>query len=99
MDAAFTVGQYNLVSSALNSFGVPFDDYETAERVLGHSLGGLMAIYNVSRHRKQKMTAMDASCRKASCESTRPEHRLRGRCTTFLSVELVSLLAAFHADA
>ena len=72
MDAVFTVGQYNLVSSALNSFGVPFDDYETAERVLGHSLGGLMAIYNVSRHRKQKMTAMDASCRKASCESTDP---------------------------
>jgi integrase len=27
---------------------------ETAERVLGHSLGGLMATYNVSRHRKQK---------------------------------------------
>jgi hypothetical protein len=28
---------------------------ETAERILGHSLGGLMATYNVSRHRKQKM--------------------------------------------
>jgi hypothetical protein len=26
---------------------------ETAERVLGHSLGGLMETYNVSRHRKQ----------------------------------------------
>jgi hypothetical protein len=31
---------------------------ETAERVLGHSLGGLMATYNVSRHRKQKMAAL-----------------------------------------
>src|SRR5262249_32637473 len=28
---------------------------ETAERVLGHSQGGLIATYNVSRHRKQKM--------------------------------------------
>ena len=27
MDLAFTVGQYNLVSWALNSFGVPLDDY------------------------------------------------------------------------
>ena len=27
---------------------------EAAKRVLGHSLGGLMATYNVSRHRKQK---------------------------------------------
>ena len=27
MDAVFTVGQYNLVSWALNSFGVPLDDY------------------------------------------------------------------------
>ena len=31
-----------------------------AERVIGHSLGGLMATYNVSRHRKQKMTALVA---------------------------------------
>jgi integrase len=31
---------------------------ETAERVLGHSLGELMATYNVSRHRKQKMAAL-----------------------------------------
>ena len=31
-----------------------------AERVLGHSLGGLMATYNVSRHRKQKMAALVA---------------------------------------
>jgi hypothetical protein len=30
------------------------------ERVLGHSLGGLMATYNVSRHRKQKMAALVA---------------------------------------
>jgi hypothetical protein len=29
-------------------------------RVLGHSLGGLMATYNVSRHRKQKMAALVA---------------------------------------
>ena len=27
MDAVFTVGQYNLVSWALNSFGVPLDNY------------------------------------------------------------------------
>jgi alkylhydroperoxidase family enzyme len=27
MDLVFTVGQYNLVSWALNSFGVPLDDY------------------------------------------------------------------------
>jgi len=27
MDAVFTVGQYNLVSWALNSFGVPLDDF------------------------------------------------------------------------
>ena len=27
MDAVFTIGQYNLVSWALNSFGVPLDDY------------------------------------------------------------------------
>ena len=27
MDAVFTVGQYNLVSWALNSLGVPLDDY------------------------------------------------------------------------
>jgi alpha/beta superfamily hydrolase len=33
---------------------------ETAERVLGHSFGGLMATYNVSRHRKQKMAALVA---------------------------------------
>jgi hypothetical protein len=33
---------------------------ETAERVLGHSLAGLMATYNVSRHRKQKMAALVA---------------------------------------
>jgi hypothetical protein len=31
---------------------------ETAERVLGHSLGGLMATYNISRHRKQKTAAL-----------------------------------------
>jgi hypothetical protein len=31
-----------------------------AERVLGHSLGGLMATYNVSQHRKQKMAALVA---------------------------------------
>jgi len=31
---------------------------ETAERVLGHSQGGLMATYNVSRHRKQKTAAL-----------------------------------------
>jgi hypothetical protein len=31
-----------------------------AERVIGHSLGGLMATYNVSRHRKQKMAALVA---------------------------------------
>jgi hypothetical protein len=33
---------------------------ETAARVLGHSLGGLMATYNVSRHRKQKMAVLVA---------------------------------------
>jgi 4-carboxymuconolactone decarboxylase len=27
IDAVFTVGQYNLVSWALNSFGVPLDDF------------------------------------------------------------------------
>jgi alkylhydroperoxidase family enzyme len=27
MDVVFTVGQYNLVSWALNSFGVPLDDF------------------------------------------------------------------------
>jgi hypothetical protein len=27
MDAVFTVGQYDLVSWALNSFGVPLDDF------------------------------------------------------------------------
>jgi len=27
IDAVFTIGQYNLVSWALNSFGVPLDDY------------------------------------------------------------------------
>jgi alkylhydroperoxidase family enzyme len=27
MDIVFTIGQYNLVSWALNSFGVPLDDY------------------------------------------------------------------------
>ena len=32
----------------------------TAERVLGHSLGNLIATYNVSRHRKQKMAALVA---------------------------------------
>jgi len=30
------------------------------ERVLGHSRGGLMESYNVSRHRKQKMAALVA---------------------------------------
>ena len=33
---------------------------ETAKRVLGHSLGGSMVTYNVSRHRKQKMAALVA---------------------------------------
>jgi hypothetical protein len=33
---------------------------ETAARVLGNSLGWLMATYNVSRHRKQKMAALVA---------------------------------------
>jgi hypothetical protein len=33
---------------------------ETAARVLSHSLGGLMATYNVPRHRKQKMAALAA---------------------------------------
>jgi alkylhydroperoxidase family enzyme len=32
MDAVFTVGQYNMVSWALNSFGVPLDDFVAAER-------------------------------------------------------------------
>jgi alkylhydroperoxidase family enzyme len=36
MDVVFTIGQYNLVSWALNSFGVPLDDflpgYETAAK-------------------------------------------------------------------
>jgi hypothetical protein len=27
MDAVFTVGQYNMVSWALNTFGVPLDDF------------------------------------------------------------------------
>ena len=27
MDVVFTIGQYNLVSWALNSFGVPLDDF------------------------------------------------------------------------
>jgi hypothetical protein len=27
IDLVFTIGQYNLVSWALNSFGVPLDDY------------------------------------------------------------------------
>jgi len=27
MDVVFTVGQYNMVSWALNSFGVPLDEY------------------------------------------------------------------------
>jgi hypothetical protein len=27
MDLVFTIGQYNLVSWALNSFGVPLDDF------------------------------------------------------------------------
>lgn len=31
MDAVFTVGQYNLVSWALNSFGVPVDDFVADE--------------------------------------------------------------------
>ena len=31
-----------------------------AERILGHSLGGLTATYNISRHRKQKMVALMA---------------------------------------
>ena len=33
---------------------------ETAELVLGPSRGGLMAPYNVSRHRKQKTAALMA---------------------------------------
>jgi 4-carboxymuconolactone decarboxylase len=32
MDVVFTVGQYNLVSWALNSFGVPLDDFLPASR-------------------------------------------------------------------
>ena len=38
------------------------DHYAAGEPVnlLGHSLGGLMATYNVSRHRKQKMAALVA---------------------------------------
>lgn len=32
MDVVFTVGQYNLVSWALNSFGVPLDDFLPAQR-------------------------------------------------------------------
>jgi 4-carboxymuconolactone decarboxylase len=32
MDAVFTIGQYNLVSWALNSFGVPLDDFLPAAR-------------------------------------------------------------------
>jgi len=32
MDAVFTVGQYNLVSWALNSLGVPLDDYLPGSR-------------------------------------------------------------------
>jgi 4-carboxymuconolactone decarboxylase len=32
MDAVFTVGQYNLVSWALNSFGVPLDDFLPAAK-------------------------------------------------------------------
>ena len=35
MDAVFTVGQYNLVSWALNSFGVPLDDFLPKGRALG----------------------------------------------------------------
>jgi 4-carboxymuconolactone decarboxylase len=31
MDAVFTIGQYNLVSWALNSFGVPLDDFLPAK--------------------------------------------------------------------
>src|SRR4029450_6007904 len=33
MDAVFTVGQYNLVSWALNSFGVPLDDFLPAAKL------------------------------------------------------------------
>jgi pimeloyl-ACP methyl ester carboxylesterase len=66
----------NGLSGRLNGFGVPLDGFlpgdrkntianlevadETAERVFGHSLGGLMATYNVSRHWKQKMGALVA---------------------------------------
>jgi alkylhydroperoxidase family enzyme len=32
MDAVFTIGQYNLVSWALNSFGVPLDDFLPARK-------------------------------------------------------------------
>jgi 4-carboxymuconolactone decarboxylase len=32
IDLVFTVGQYNLVSWALNSFGVPFDDFLTGAK-------------------------------------------------------------------
>lgn len=32
MDAVFTIGQYNLVSWALNSFGVPLDDFLPAAK-------------------------------------------------------------------
>jgi hypothetical protein len=34
MDAVFTVGQYNLVSWALNSFGVPLDDFPAGREAL-----------------------------------------------------------------
>ena len=35
MDVVFTIGQYNLVSWALNSFGVPLDDFLPRSRALG----------------------------------------------------------------
>ena len=38
MDAVFTVGQYNLVSWALNSFGVPLDDFLPGAGRLGWNL-------------------------------------------------------------
>ena len=35
MDVVFTIGQYNLVSWALNSFGVPLDDFLPGARASG----------------------------------------------------------------
>src|SRR5215203_5011079 len=51
---------------------------ETAERVLGHSLGGLMATYNVSRHRKQKMAALVALEAELLRIIDEPSHQVEG---------------------